>query len=145
MSKSEIWKLILIFLVGLNNEYHTDNDASNKVWFHLVVSKITKQIQSCNLREDGRFFQLWTCFVYKRLSEITIYVKGLYQCSLFKPTLSVRSVKSIFKFQTWMPNVHFIQGKISKIILKRNVQNPKIQNQYQVILQNKNHDLPNGC
>ena len=62
-----LWKLVKIILaLIILYKMNTDNDALLKFWFHLVFL-IAKQVQSCNLHEDGRFYQFWTCFVIKPL------------------------------------------------------------------------------
>ena len=50
---------------------------------------ITKQVQSCNLCEDGRFFQLWTCFVIKWLSEIKIHFVKNIECQKYFKQFSI--------------------------------------------------------
>ena len=85
---------------------------------------VAKRVQSCNLREDGRFFQLWTCFATKQQSEIINHKLSL---SLLTYCLNRRQlppvVKSIFKFRTLIPivtaNVIFFLFRL--YFIKRNI------------------------
>ena len=80
----KIWQLVKILLVLIIfYKMNTDKWCFTQMLISLN-GLITKQIQSCNLHEDGRFFQLWTCFVIKWLSEIKIWVKHHYQYSFCK-------------------------------------------------------------
>ena len=72
------WKLVKILLV-LIIFYKMNTDNNTLLKFYFIYLLITKQVQSCNLQEDGIFFHIWICFVIKWLSEIKIWVKHHYQ------------------------------------------------------------------
>ena len=67
---------------------------------------ITKQVQSCSLFEDGRFFQLSICFVIKWLSKWNLNLsKASLSVFILQKIMSARSILTNFQF-FFIPNLY---------------------------------------